>query len=58
MLERAYLEDDTNGGSSPISSIYSYVIFGQFYLVLWACFLICKMDRVSSLWPFSEDEIK
>ena len=34
ILERAYLEDHTNGGTNPISSIYSCVIFGQFYLVL------------------------
>ena len=34
LQERAYLEDHTNGGTNPISSIYSCVIFGQFYLVL------------------------
>ena len=36
ILERGYLEDHTNGGSNPISSIYSCVIFSQFCLVLWA----------------------
>lgn len=58
VLEGAYLENHTDGGSNPISAIYSCVIFVRFLYSLSLSSLICKVDTISVFWDFFEDEMK